>query len=115
MRGARLGSGVAGQRGSSSRVRKPCVTLPALQLAWSTACVVTAPSGPLIQKTQPAAADPVRPCSLTGASGKAGSAAGARWAGGSADDDEGRDRLIGADRPRVSGDVRPTGYHRSPR
>src|SRR3954470_5448462 len=46
---------------TSSRVLNPWVTLPTLQLPWSSATVPKVRSAAFIQKTQPAGTRPVRP------------------------------------------------------
>src|SRR5438876_10718987 len=67
---------------TSSRVLKPWVTLPTLQLAWSSATVLNVRSAAFIQNTHPAGTRPVRPSAV--GSG-IGSSNGATPAGGSAE------------------------------
>src|SRR4029078_455015 len=64
---------------TSASVLKPWVTLPTLQLPWSSATGETVRSPPPIQNTQPAGTRPVRPSSVGGAIGSsnAGTSAGA--------------------------------------
>src|SRR3954470_20459532 len=54
---------------TSSSVLNPCVTLPTLQLPWSSATVPNVFSAAFIQNTQPAGTRPVRPSAVGAAIG----------------------------------------------